>query len=708
MRAVGMHFREINMRKTLPAFVAILSFSNPALSQEDPDLVTEQVVVTATRFADTYFDKPVNVTVITRQEIERSTAQSVPDLLAAQSGIGARDLFGNNAASTTVDIRGFGAAAGQNALILLDGRRINDIDISGVQWSAIPLARIERVEIVRGAGAVQYGDGAITGVVNIITRQPRAGDAAGNVTFSGGSYDTLAAEAGAAIAGDNAGIRIDGSRLISHGYRANNDNRQGVVSADLRWFSAADHLSLKIAADRQDLRLPGGRFVQPSIGLNELQSDRQGTSTPLDFATRDGDLVNAEWARKFASSEFNIGAGYRRKQQKSYFDFGGFPDYREIGLEVISLTPRLRIQTDSFGLDGALISGFDWYSWRYDLAIAGAPALISQPVHRVDADQQNHAVYLIQNLAVTSGTTVSAGGRVEWFDLSASDRFDPAAPNPAFFPGGSPLGEQNERQSAWDLGLRQRLSPANSAYARIGRSFRFATVDEIYEMNTAFSQSFQFLRPQTARTMELGWEHGGHDGAGMRLTVFRMNVDNEIHLNPFSLGVGNSNLPPSRREGVEFEARRRLSGQLSVAGNYTYTRARFLEGEFSGRAFAPSTVDLAGKTVPLVPSHRASISADWRVRPELTLTAMLQAASSQFMDNDEANDLGTKIPGYAAADLRLAYTSGRWRLAAQVNNVLDREYYTYAVRSNFTPDRYAAYPLPERNFFVAVEYRFGP
>ena len=132
----------------------------------------DEVVVTATRFKESYIDKPVNVTVITAEDIRQSAAKTVPDLLSEQAGIAIHDFFGNNAATTTVDLRGFGITGAQNTLILVDGRRVTDIDLSGVQWSAVPLAAIERIEIVRGSGAVLYGDGATAGVINIITKSP--------------------------------------------------------------------------------------------------------------------------------------------------------------------------------------------------------------------------------------------------------------------------------------------------------------------------------------------------------------------------------------------------------------------------------------------------------------------------------------------------------------------------------------------------------
>ena len=76
------------------------------------------------------------------------------------------------------------------------------------------------------------------------------------------------------------------------------------------------------------------------------------------------------------------------------------------------------------------------------------------------------------------------------------------------------------------------------------------------------------------------------------------------------------------------------------------------------------------------------------------------------MDNDEPNTLGTKIPAYTVADVKLEHRVGNWKLAAALNNLFDEKYYTYAVRSQFNSDRYAAYPLPGRHGWVSVEYLF--
>ena len=118
----------------------------------------DAVVVTATRFPEIYAEQPVNMTVISAEQIRRSPARTVPDLLAEQVGILARDLYGN-AAAASVDMLGFGATAAQNTLILIDGRRVNDIDQSGIHWCAVPLANIDRGGRLRGAGGVLSCEG---------------------------------------------------------------------------------------------------------------------------------------------------------------------------------------------------------------------------------------------------------------------------------------------------------------------------------------------------------------------------------------------------------------------------------------------------------------------------------------------------------------------------------------------------------------------
>ena len=128
--------------------------------------------------------------VITAEDIARAPAQTLPDVLAQRAGIQLQHLFsGTNGSRDTVDLRGFGAFAPSNVLILVNGRRFQDFDFQGFDFSSIPLNSIERIEITRGnSGAVLYGDGAVGGVVNIVTKGRGSEGLSGRVAGLSGSF----------------------------------------------------------------------------------------------------------------------------------------------------------------------------------------------------------------------------------------------------------------------------------------------------------------------------------------------------------------------------------------------------------------------------------------------------------------------------------------------------------------------------------------
>lgn len=662
---------------------------------------TPEVVVSATRFETAVDELAINAAVITAEEIARSTARNLPDLLRSRAGLMTRDLFGNNGAAAVVDMRGFGANGGENTLILVDGRRLTDVDRSGVQWSAVPLEMIERVEILRGSGAVQYGDGAAAGVINIVTRDPaRTGDRAGG-SVRVGSWDTFEATAQLQAAGERAAISAIAQNYTSNGYRDNNQNRQSNVALTGSWSAGAVDATVRLALDRQGIRLPGARQVQPSAGVDQLATDRRGTSTPLDYAQRNGNQATADLHWQLGAGEFILGLGYRDKDQRSYFDFGGFPDYRDIDLSVYSIQPRYRMRSEALGVGHTLVAGVDLARWDYRLLRSDSAVNVVRPFNTVTADQENAAAYLLDTIKVGENVTLSAGVRYERQRLSATDAFDPLAPGGAFG-SGAPSGEDSSEAWAGEVGARVRVAPQTAVIARAGRSFRFANVDEIYETSTTFNQQFQFLRPQHANTYEIGIALGAP--VLLKAGIFRMDVRDEIHLDPFSTGVGNRNMPPLRRYGFELEASRDVLPTLGLSAAYTYMQAKFREGVLPGSPFSQQNVELADRTVPLVPRHRLNVAAQWRVTGQTDLRAEARYVSRQFMENDEGNSFGREIPGYGVADVKLTHRAGKLRLSVAIDNLFDRKYYTYAVRSQFVPDRFNAYPLPERSFWLTLEY----
>lgn len=658
----------------------------------------DAVLVTAPRFPQHVRELPASITVLNEEDIARSGARTIPELLENEVGFTMKDLYGNNAALTSIDLRGFGATGPQNTLILLDGRRLNDFDLSGVQWSAVPLAGIERIEIMRGTGAVLYGDAASAGVVNIVTRSPLKPGRALEAFARVASYETREGQLYGSAASEAFGANASLYGYRSDGYRQNNRNEQENGTLNLRWGVGEGSLDLRGGVDRQDLRLPGGRFVQPSIGLDEYAEDPRGTGTPLDYASRDGTRMGASLLQRFGEAELSVGLDYREKDQSSYYDQGGFPDYREDRLELTSFTPRLRLPVASH----RLVIGADWHFWRYRSDRADRPQNIDRPANRVAVDQDTFGYYIQDTVALAPGTLLNLGWRRERAEYAGEDNADPGSPACAFCTEAPSLRETQE-QSAWEAGLRHAFDPRWTVFARAGSSFRFVNAEEIYENDVFFAAQFQLLRPQHAHTREAGieWRRGAHSA---RVTLFRIDIEDEIHLDPFTPGVGNTNLPPSRRQGIELDGRWQAARSLRLSGGYAYTEAEFLEGTLPGSPFAIGTdIAIAGRTVPLVPRHKLNLGLVWDLAALTQLSGQFTAVSEQVVDNDEPNTLDHRIPSYYVADVKLSQRFSWGRLSATVNNLFDERYYTYAVRSAFTPDRYAVYPLPGRTFALTAE-----
>lgn len=127
----------------------------------------DTVVTTATRSPQRLADVLVDLTVITRADIERQAVSSVADLLR-NSGCAELVRNGGPAANTSLFLRG---ADSRHTLVLVDGVPVDSQATGGASWNAIPLAQIERIEVLKGPASAIYGSAAVAGVVQIFTRK---------------------------------------------------------------------------------------------------------------------------------------------------------------------------------------------------------------------------------------------------------------------------------------------------------------------------------------------------------------------------------------------------------------------------------------------------------------------------------------------------------------------------------------------------------
>ena len=670
----------ITMGSSLAGMLAcLLSIPVNATNQE-----TAPIVVTATRDHD-----GSHTTIISAEQIRQSPAKTLPELLSLEAGIFSRSLYGNNAARATIDMRGFGATSGQNTLILLDGRRLNDVDLSAVDFSAIPLATIERIEITRGGGAVLYGDGAVGGAINIITQQPGTLGTTGYAQLASGSYGENRIDTAVNYGSGLASYYMTANGVHSDGYRDNNTLDQKNIQFGTTLAQGNGEIFLKVGADTQDLGLPGVRTVDPSIGLDELHDDRRGTNNPNDYADQDGHLVTAGITHFLGvDTEVIFDLGYREKNQKAFFE--DFASYLDTDLSTISLTPRLKTRHALFDRSATSIIGIDIYESDYDSDRASDPTTVSTPIHQLSINQKSTGLYGRNTLQLSDSDEITLGARLQTVNLTASDLFDSAAPGAVFESQAADL-DKTDREHMIELGLRHRQNDATVVTANIGRSTRFATVDEIFELDpVSFQRVFSPLEPQVSRNVEIGVDYS-QPSYQLSSSVYYMKLEDEIHFDPVTFT--NVNLDPTSRQGLELSIMSRITDVLQLRGQYAYTRAEFREGTYKGN------------DVPLVPSNTASLSALWDLSPALQFIMTANHVGKKFFDNDQ-NNTAAKIPSYDMIDVKLLSKFGPWKLSGAINNLFNEEAFDYGVISTFTPGRYNAYPLPERSATFSVTREF--
>ena len=174
------------------ALLAIFSAGSHAAGDALDDLSLEDLVKTeitsVSRKSQSLSDVPAAAFVITAEDIRRSGAQVLPDVLRMAPGIEVAQIDNGRYAVTA---RGFNGRFATKLQVLVDGRSIYHPLFAGVLWELdpIPLEDIERIEIIRGAGGVMWGANAVNGVINIISKHTRS-QAGGAITVSGGSKGT--------------------------------------------------------------------------------------------------------------------------------------------------------------------------------------------------------------------------------------------------------------------------------------------------------------------------------------------------------------------------------------------------------------------------------------------------------------------------------------------------------------------------------------
>jgi iron complex outermembrane receptor protein len=644
------------------------------------------IIVTATRSEQERIYLPAAVTVISREELIASGVAHLAEALRMRGGVELSDLYGDGS-RVSIGMRGFGESSNANTLVLVDGRRLNNPDMADPDLNSVSLQDVERVEIIQGSGSILYGDQAVGGVINIITRKPD------EFTFDAsvltGSYGRQMLRAYAADAFDNGfAFRVSGESRQSDNYRKHNEVEYSNVSARLDYAYGDNNAFLEMQSVTDEQQNPGALF------RGEMEADRR-QSMP-EFANDFNKLehrISRAGLEQALSSHWELLAEYTDRDSDGEFvlSFSGAaapaePPNRQ-DRELKSFTPRLAGRYDTAKGPLLITLGTDREETGY---------FLESPFGTQRSDQQTRSFYGQAILPVLDAVDLALGLRRAEVENTLVDR-----PLGFFGPiDGVPDDvDLDDDLSVYSVGLAVEASDSLRHFIRYEENYRFPKVDEHTQspvVPDSLGQSGDPLATQTGESVEVGmdWQRDGHSAA---LALYRLDLENEISFDPVLFQ--NVNIASTRREGVVISANRQLAAGIAIGANYSYLDTEIRAGSF------------AGKRVPFTAQNTAGAHLDWRLNEHWHFYTEMLYTGDRLFSGDFAAEL-PELKGYTVANAQLGFSDGAWRVSLRANNVADREYSgSGAAVSVFPPPDFipvaveSFYPAPLRNVWLQLSYR---
>jgi len=703
-------------KKKIALFCGVaFTLSNPSFAIAQSSQST--VIVTGSRFEENLNEVPANVKVITRDEIENSSSNTIPQVL---SQIGGLRVTGLNSSAlnldASVDMGGYGPTGNSTTVVLVDGIRINPIDSGSVDWESISIEYIERIEILQGGAGVQYGNGAVGGVINIITNGGRKSFNQASTTY--GTWGTSINNAIFRNTVDKTTYQLSANSSNTNGWRpntaANAYSVDAKISQDLgggdRFYVDGyyGYTNSQLASPVVGLVGTGNPLaVRPQNAGNNLTTNNSGFRQGLTKS------IDANFVAELDTS-YNNKTSFYYTPQADYFasaDFGQAGSAMNNKLQgwQLAVSPRVKA---NFGTLGTTIFGYDFSKANQSGSSSYSPQsqgiilanqydainnLYGQYYNNLTSDSQNatqinNSVYLIQKIPLNKVFEASGGFRRQVQQASTFSTSISAA-------NGTTNSTQQYAANAGDVALNANYSPGQRLYIKWNQSFRFPNIDEywgfVYDANGVGSTVFNgILQPQTTQTYEVG---GNWTVLKSKITssIFKSMTQNEISYNP-ATGYNYNSIYQTNRGGLLFDVSANPFSSFNIGAGGKYQKSYYANGPYAGNA------------IPIVPDTLLNARANYLITPNWTLGGVVNYVSNQHYDAGPSYYTATPVmPSYVIGDVFTSYKYQSIEARFTVKNVGNAQYATYGTGPNNVSSKYSYYPSEPRSVYVTLKYSFN-
>ncbi|PIF09816.1 vitamin B12 transporter [Janthinobacterium sp. 13] len=584
-----------------------LAIAAPAAFAQTTSNTFDPVIVTATRTPQKASELLADTKIITSEDIARSGAGSVTELLQKQRGI---EVTRNGGAGTASSVYIRGANSTQN-IVLVDGVRIGSSTLGTATWSPVPLANIDRIEIIYGPLSTLYGADAIGGVIQIFTKK--------------GS--------GTPVVGASVGFGSDATRQ----YDAS-------VSGATGGYNSLSY-SLNVSKEKSDgfsATKPGNSYYN----ADKDGYDKKSVTGQLGFQLAKGHDLGLMFMNSKLEAQYDSGPGYDTRSNQKLENIGVFMNNEFVPgwhskVQVAEARDKANEDT-SAGAAGksSLETKQSTFDWQNDIAI-GVDTLQLLASYRKE-EVVSSAKPILNRARDTKSLAASYTMKRDQHLLSASLRRDKMSES-----GSTTTGS---------LGYGYQINNALRATASYGTSFRQPTYNELYYPGYGIASN----RPEKGRNAEMGLRYD--DGKTQLSAVYYHNRVTDLLIYANTCPVEASTHP----YGCAYNVNKALLEGLTLAGRHQFG-AFGISGNIDLQDPRDETTD---KLLVRRSKKHANFAADYSIA-KLKTGAELQLSGKRYDDIDNKTRLG----GYGLLNLFATYQVAQdWSVLARWNNITDKKY----------------------------------
>jgi iron complex outermembrane receptor protein len=595
---------------------------------------------------------PAAVYVISKVDIARSAATSIPELLRMVPGVQVVQI---NASSWAVSARGFNSQYSSKLLVLIDGRTVYSEIYSGSQWDQIdlPLENIERIEVIRGPGAAVWGTNAVNGVINIISKDARSTQGAQVEARYGRVGSTATFAYGGTL----------GSRSQFHAFASYADRQTFERASGGEAFDGEDSVRAGARIDWQPNLVDSvttsgdlycGKFKQQVLANIELPAD----SNHQESDSMAGGYALIRWTHQ--SENGNIAL------QVSFDD----QSRHELNNHAWSQKSDIDFQDSQYiGSHNELVWGGEFRST--DNHMRGNPSLLRLPNHRtyvVDAFAQDEIAVIPNQLIVTVGSRIQEG-TLAGLQVQPSARI---------------LWAPDDKTSYWAAVSRAAAAPSlEDKYMMLPLQVEVDAVPPV----TGTLQGNPDIQPETVVAYELGYRRNINKNFSVDLAGFlndnrRLLSDTEgepvvVPTPTFHIDIPLlfSNSFSAKSGGLEANVSWRPSSIFSLQASYSWMEAQI-------RQTSPGLITLADFWDS--PQNSISASACWNFTRSWSANGFLSQVGAL-----PATQVNGIVPPYTRMDLHLGRKLGHsFELDAGVTNLLTPRHIEFGSGAGFINPMY--------------------